>query len=234
MEYEIKILGAKETLARCYRNFVAAADSLRDRHYSFNTYYLDDARESFYQAGFSLRHRVGQLEIEVEPGTEIKALEGERAGLSARIEEIQNGKDALANYFKLMASDRYPHNAPRIAPNSLQINFGTAVRRAERRTLVQLCGKPWVIEAALDDIAYLRNEGQTGRGLYDAVLFPCGAEDELELELKPIAKGTKVTDQVLGQFMAWAAGNVVMENAGQVQKTTVSKAIRARQAALEI
>lgn len=231
MEYEAKLLGAREALSRCYRNFMAAADSLRDRHYSFNTYYLDNPRGAFYDAGFSLRHRAPELDM--APNTEIKALKGEHKGISARIEEGVEGIDPLKNYFALMASEQYPKTAPKIPPQSLEIIFATAVRRNERCALVELCGRPWIVEAALDDIAYLRNEGKTGSGLFDAVLYPSGAEHELELELKPVSENQKVTDQVLGQFMAWVAGNVVKEQAGAVAPTTVSKALRAREFTFE-
>lgn len=230
MEYELKFLGHPADLRSAYRNFMNAAESLRDRHYSFNTYYLDSSGR-MHSSGYSIRHRVGQLEINSPPNTEIKALEGETQGVSARLEIGENGPDPMKNYFNLMARDEYPKPAPKLAPQNLRITFATAARRSERRALVELCGKPWIIEAALDDIAYLWNEGDTGPDLYDCVLFPCGQEHELEMELKPVNPRQRVTEEVLGQFRAWVAGNVVAES-GKLTPTTQSKALRGMSAGL--
>ena len=146
MEYELKIQGDKKNLSEIMRRFIAGPDSLRDRNYSFNTYYLDyDNR--FYDGGYSLRHRTGELTCGYAPATEIKALEGERSGISARLEIEAKGEDALVNYFNLMAHPEYPKSAPKIAPNLLNISMATAVRRMERRALVELDTGVFMVEA---------------------------------------------------------------------------------------
>jgi hypothetical protein len=226
VEYEIKLLGQRKDLSGVFRKFMDSADSIRDRSYSFNTYYLDH-KNKFYDSGYSLRYRTGQLEAGYSPGTEIKALAGDVDGVSARIEIGHKGKDPLVSYFNMMSDPEYPADAPKIAPNLLGISFATAVRRQERRAIVHLPTKPVIVEAALDDIAILRQEGRSGAGLFDVVLYPHAHEDELELELKTLTRRQEIDDTDLKHFMEWASQEVIGEHKDVVSLTTVSKAVRA-------
>jgi len=218
-EYEIKLLGEQVALKNIFRNFMKTP-SVRDRHYSFNTYYLDYA-DVFYFSGYSLRHRVGAQEIGKAAGTELKALKGEIDGVSARLEEGVRGDCILKNVFNLMSGEKYPKDAPQVAPESLKIEFATAVRRLERRATVSLNGQDYIIEAALDDISYLRNEGATGDGLLDCVLMPVKTEHELEFELKG-----DVDPSILPYFFDWVRTNCISDT--PIELTTRSKALRAR------
>lgn len=217
-EYEIKLLGEQASLSTIFRQFMRTP-SIRDRNYAFNTYYFDD-NDRYYFGGFSLRHRTGVLEINKAAGTELKALEGEIGNVSARLELQVLGECPLENAKRLEQLPQYPNNAPSVSPDRLKIQFATSVRRVERRAVVPLNGKEYVIEAALDDIAYLRNEGYTGNGLFDCVLMPVKIEHELELELKG------GNDEVLPYFFEWVRLNCIQHTATEL--TTRSKALRGR------
>lgn len=46
MEYEIKLLGERAALTKIF-NYFCKTPSRRDRHYAFNTYYLDTPDKDF-------------------------------------------------------------------------------------------------------------------------------------------------------------------------------------------
>ena len=199
-----------------------ATPSIRDRSYAFNTYYIDTPSHCFYKSGFSLRHRTGVREIDKIDGTELKALEGSIGNISARLEIEQLGQNPIDNYNNLIKSNNYPLTAPNIVDtDNLSIIFATSVRRVERRAMVRLDNRDVMIEAALDDISYLRNEAITGRGLYDCVLMPVKTEFELEFETKG-----DITTKELEAFYPWARDNCITHTA--IETTTKSKALRAR------
>lgn len=229
MEYEIKILGARSKLLELYRKFMDAAPSVRDRNYGFSTYYLDTPEKEIYRAGYSFRYRTGNTEGNYKPVTEIKALAGAKEGVSARLELKEFGDDPMKNYFNHLANPDCPKIFSKISPSALDIAFATAVRRMERKSILQLPTGTFKCEASLDDIAVLKNEGRNGYGIFDVVLYPHAHEDELELELKPLHSAHKITDRDLAHFMAWAAGNVINDDAGHVKITTLSKAVRAHE-----
>lgn len=216
MEYEIKLLGEASELRKVF-NYFCIQPAERNRNYAFNTYYLDYSN-SFYTSGYSLRHRTGVFEINKESGTELKALEGEVKGVSARLELQRLGLCPVFNYEKLKRFEDYPADAPQVNGQGLVIEFATSVRRVERRCLINIDGVDVLIEAALDDIAYLKPM-ERGEGLYDVLLTPEKTEHELEFELK--------SDCDLKQFFDWVRLEVIKE--ADVKLTTKSKALRARE-----
>ncbi len=218
MEYEIKLLGEQSALTRIFNNFVNAAPVIRDRHYAFNTYYLDDS-SAFFDAGYSLRHRAGVPIIDKLAGTELKAVYGAINQVSARLEIGVRGKSPIDNYSQLMIRNDYPSDAPRISSEGLIIDFTTSVRRVERQALARIDNKDIIIEAALDDISYLQNMGKTGDGMFDTLLMPRKTEHELEFELKSECN----TDT----FFNWVSSNCIKDVA--VEVTTKSKALRAKE-----
>lgn len=224
MEYEIKVTGKKKDLHKVFRNFMDAGASLLDRNYPFNTYYLDTGSQ-LYNAGFSFRHYRGSQEVNKGPRSEVKALLGERGAVSARKEIGIDGDDPRKNWEDLKNHPAFPASLKDIKAGDLRIEFATAVRRMERVTRAPLATGIFKIEASLDDIAILANEGQTGPGVFDIVLFPVAHEDELEFEIKN--GDLEVDDRDLAKMFAWVAGNCIRDN--KVEVTTTSKALRARQ-----
>ena len=180
IEYEIKLLGERHALQEIFNRF-AEMPSVRDRHYSFNTYYLD-YNSSFFSNGYSLRHRTGAIEIGKAEGTELKATQGSMGQVSARLELDSRGDCPIINYEYLKGLAYYPVGAPRVNGQALKIDFATGVRRQERRAVVSLNGRDYIIEAALDDIGFLINQEQTGNGIYDCRLSQVHVEHELEFE----------------------------------------------------
>lgn len=157
------------------------------------------------------------FEINKDSGTELKALEGSIGQVSARTEIGQAGICPRQNYFDMKALDTWPIDAPDIPRGRLEIIFATSVRRNERQSFVRIDNRPVLIEAALDDISYLKPVERNGEGLYDALLMDIRQEDELEFELK--------TDCDLDMFFNWVRENCIKDVA--IQVTSESKASRA-------
>lgn len=216
-EYEIKLLGEPVALRKIFNYFHDAAPVKRNRNYAFNTYYLD-SDDRFFNSGYSLRHRTGVFEIDKESGTELKALDGSIGEVSARLEIEQLGACPRSNYYALKACEEYPDDAPDIPRGRLSIDFATSVRRVERQGFVRIDNQIVLIEAALDDIAYLRPQGDDGDGLFDKLLMPCGLEHELEFELKTYCDPD--------MFFNWVRENAIKDV--PIEITTKSKAIRGR------
>lgn len=216
-EYEVKLLGERVALTKIFDYFCKAAPVKRNRNYAFNTYYLDTPDKDFLNAGYSLRHRTGVFEIGKDSGTELKALTGSIGMVSARLEIEEAGSCPLDNYYRLKRREDYPTDAPDIPRGKLAIDFATSVRRVERRAYAKINNQMILIEAALDDIAYLKPQEQ-GEELFDALLMPCGHEHELEFELK--------TDCDPDMFFNWISQNVIRDV--PIQVTTQSKALRGR------
>lgn len=214
-EYEIKLLGENVALTKIF-NYFAEQPSTRDRNYAFNTYYLDTPDMQFRKSGFSLRHRTGVFEIGKDSGTELKALDGHVGMVSARLELEQLGLCPRENYWQLKGRTDYPDKAPHVARDSLNIIFATSVRRVERRATVRIDNAPVMLEAALDDIAYLKPIERTGEGLYDALMMPVHTEHELEFELKSQCDPD--------MFFNWVSLNAIKDV--PIQVTTKSKAVR--------
>lgn len=221
-EYEIKLIGERVALERIFNRF-ATYPSVRDRHYSFNTYYLD-YNQQLFDAGYSLRHRTGAIEIGKESGTELKATEGNIGLVSSRLEIGVRGLCPIVNYETLKHDAQYPINAPRLNAQALNIVYATGVRRQERRAPVWLNGRNMIIEAAFDDIGYLINKEKTGTGLYDCVLSQVKTEHELEFEI------LGAEDKDIPAFFNWVSENCINDVA--VQVTSESKAIRAQRLVL--
>lgn len=218
-EYEIKLLGEKVALRKIFNYFVEAAPTKRNRNYAFNTYYLD-CDTLFHDAGYSLRHRTGVFEIGKDSGTELKALEGNIGQVSARLEIEQRGICPRDNYYALKGRADYPDDAPQVPRGWLDIDFATSVRRVERQAYARINNRVVLIEAALDDIAYLKPH-EKGDGLFDVLLLPEGrTEHELEFELK--------TDCDPDMFFNWVSEHAIRDV--PIQVTTKSKALRGRMA----
>lgn len=217
MEYEIKLLGERAALTKIFGYF-AKQPVTRSRHYAFNTYYLDTPANDFRNAGYSLRHRTGVFEIDKLSGTELKALDGSIGQVSARLELEHLGTCPRMNYIALKSREDYPTDAPNIPLCYLSIDFATSVRRIERRAIVRIDNKQVLIEAALDDIAYIKPDGDRGKDLFDVLLMPYKYENELEFELK--------TECDPDMFFNWTRETCIRDV--PIQVTTQSKGLRAR------
>lgn len=217
-EYEVKLLGEQVALKKIFDYFCNAAPVKRNRNYAFNTYYFD-CDNTFYNSGYSLRHRTGVFEIGKESGTELKELDGSIGAVSARLEIEKIGLCPLENYGALKRHKNYPQDAPDIPRGKLSIDFATSVRRVERRAYARIDNRLILIEAALDDIAYLEPQGdEVGESVFDRLLVPYAREHELEFELK--------TDCDPDMFFNWVSENCIKDV--PIKVTTQSKAIRGR------
>lgn len=216
MEYEIKLLGKQKELSKIFNLFCTSSYAKRNRNYAFNTYYLDTVEGEFFKSGYSLRHRTGVAEIEKTSGTELKALSGAVGGVSARLEIEQLGSCPYSNYLCLKNSHDWPNDAPNLPAKNIKGIFSTSVRRMERQSYFTINKANVLIEAAFDDISYLKIFEQSPN-LFDNFYMPVYSEYELEFELK--------TRCDLSDFFNWVNNNLIKNH--NVKITTQSKALRA-------
>lgn len=217
-EYEVKLLGEQNALIGILRRFNAATQHNRDRCYSFNTYYLD-CKGAFRRAGYSFRHRMHSIEIDVTPASELKAISGSLGQVSKRLEIRQQGLDPTENYNRMACQANYPNDAPMLKDPTFAIDFATAQTRVESRRMVEIGHRYVLVEAALDSITYMRNEGRSGDHWLDTQLMPARAEHELEFELK-----TSQDDETAEMFFDWVCKHIVYTT--PIEITQISKSER--------
>lgn len=224
IEHELKITGNPQELQSIVKTFMSHTKSHRDRHYSFNTYYLDTPDFKLYRSGWSLRHRTGAMEIGKTSGTELKAVEGCIGNITARLEIGCRGDDPKENLKTILRHTNCP-DLPCLKNDGLSVVFATAVRRLERQVMFT---EDVMIESALDDMQVLRAVETTGSGLFDVVLWNVGdIQHELEFEIKPV--GRKDIDSHIMNKCEDFLMNTCVNGYKNVSISKVSKAKRAMQ-----
>ena len=83
-EYELKILGSKNSLSTVFNRFSNSVRVMRDRSYVFDTLYLDTPDNLLLSQGYSLRFRPQQGTFRSR--IEAKEIEGSIGGVSKRTE----------------------------------------------------------------------------------------------------------------------------------------------------
>lgn len=216
-EYEIKHLGKYNALLGLANTFNNKVNAVLDRTYDFRTDYLDKDN-ALQNAGFSLRYRPN-VEF-YDESFELKAIDGDVNGISARLEiDGRGGATTQETYDRLLNHPNWPDGLDKHKLEDLDLMFSTVVTRREIQANLELTSGRALIEFCFDDIVYENSDGK-----------PCGFENEAELEIKKMyrsGKQTPATADDMQEVLDWYK-SFEQFNSPDIVMHTVSKAARAR------